>query len=496
MRRGISTGVAIFAAIAIAVAAAPAQAGVDTIGSGGVGDPFFPKSGNGGYDVTSYDIDLRYSPATNRFLGGTRTTIVAQVTQPSGLTRFNLDYRGPAITGLQVNNADADYSRDGQELIVTPSAPLPTGSTMEVAVRYKGKPGEVTDPDGSLEGWVRTSDGAFVVGEPQGSPGWYPANDHPSDKGLFEIAIEVPKGYKAVSNGTLDLQKVGDRRVFAWSTNDLMATYLATATVGRFRAEKVTGLRGSPSYSYTAIDPSFGGDGALDKGLAIIDLFDDSFGPYPFDATGGIIDRAPNVGYALETQTRPIYPTEPRVGLVAHELAHQWFGNQVTPADWSEIWLNEGFATWSNWWWAQSRGQMSVARRVDGICEQESDAGVWSPPPGSVGGPIEMFHSGVYVRGGAALQALRELIGKADFFAVLAAWAARDPNDPATTEDLISLVKATTATPDGEIDALFYDWVFDSGKPEGCSTPKAGSAETSGTRLNAALGVPDLSARR
>jgi aminopeptidase N len=474
-----------------AALAASAHAGVPTHGSGGLGDPLYPQAGNGGYDVSSYDIELRYEPRTNRFRAGTRTTILAEVTQPAGLSRFHLDFRGPAITGLEVNDAGATYAREGQELVVDPAAPLPHGSTMEVVLRYRGEPSEVTDPDGSLEGWVRTDDGSFVVGEPQGSPGWYPANDHPSDKALFAISVEVPRGYKAVSNGTLEQERSGDTRTFHWSADDPMATYLATATVGRFETEKAGDLPGEPGYSYTAVDPRFSGAGAIGKGLEIIDFFEESFGPYPFDATGGIVDHAPNVGYALETQTRPIYPGPPGAGLVAHEHAHQWFGNHVTPANWSEIWLNEGFATYANWMWSRERGGISLSGRLDGVCAHPDTSSVWEPPPGAVSAPQEMFGNGVYVRGAAALQALRELIGGGDFLDVLGAWASLGPDFKASTPALVALVKERSSVPDATIDAHFEDWVFDDGKPEGCGTAK-GSAQA----LAGALGVPDLSSLR
>lgn len=483
-----ATGIA--ALVVFALAAPGARAGTDTSGTEGLGDPMYPRSGNGGYDVLSYDINLRYDPKRNRFLGGTRTAIEATVTQPDGLDSFDLDYRGPEIKKLEVNGAEAGFSRDGQELVVLLDSVVPNAASLDIEVRYRGTPKQVGDPDGSIEGWVRTSDGAFVVGEPRGNPAWFPSNDHPSDKALFEISVDVPRPYKAISNGALHIEEVGsDRRRFEWSQDAPMATYLATATVGMFDTEKES-LAGTPSYSYVAVDKAFGSDGSIDRGPEIIHHFDDSFGAYPFDETGGIADSAPSVGYALETQTRPIYPGPPGDVLVAHELSHQWFGNSITLADWSEIWLNEGFATWAEWWWTEeeSGGDQTVAQTLDDLCALGGGSSVWTPPPGSVPGPEEMFHSGVYERGGGALQSLRELIGDADFFDVLAAWTAQDPHGSVTTEDLIALVKTETDTPDATIDAHFDDWVFDAGKPVGCTSMKS--------KLAPALGVPQLSARR
>ncbi len=485
---GVGRGLAIGAA-ALSFAVPSAQAGGPTVGSPGIGDSFFNEAGNGGYDVDKYDVELRYDPKRNRFLGGTNTEVSAEVTQPAGLTSFNLDYLGPRVMKVRIDGEEVNFSRNGGELTIEPAALIANSEEFDVEVRYKGKPKEVTDPDGSTEGWVATDDGAFVVGEPLGSPAWFPSNNHPLDKAVFEISVEVPRPYKAVSNGTLDVETDGNRQTFNWAADEPMATYLATATVGRFETQRDTNPPGSTDFSYVAVDPRFPGDGAIDKGFDIIDFFEGRFGPYPFAATGGIVDVA-DVGYALETQTRPIYPGPPGAGLVAHELAHQWFGNDVSLADWSEIWLNEGFATYANWLWSEFRGGLSLSEHLDQVCQAGAGSPNWSPPPGSVPGPEVMFHSGVYIRGAAALQALRELIGDADFFDVVLAWASQGPDGAVDTDDLIALVKAETPVADATIDDLFDDWVFDEGKPEGCGAPKS----TSG--LDAALGVPDLSRLR
>jgi aminopeptidase N len=489
--RGRVSGLATAAAVIAAglTAASPAAAGGDTTGSAGVGDSFFPRSGNGGYDVEHYEVRLRYEPDANRFTRGTRTTVEAVVTQPAGLTEFHLDYRGPQITSLLVNGAPADFSRDGQELIVDNPGLLGNGEEFSVEVAYRGRPPEITDPDGSSEGWVRTRDGAFVVGEPRGTPTWMPANDHPTDKASFEIRVRVPKGHRAVSNGLLDgIAESGPppRRTFRWSEDDPMATYLATATVGRFRVEEVNG----PRFEYYAVDKGLEVDGALDRTADTVDVIEGVAGPYPYGEIGGIVDRD-GPGYALETQTRPIYPGTPSSTLVAHEMAHQWFGNNTSLEDWSQIWLNEGFATWAEWHWREEEGVQTVADRLEFVCSRTAGSAVWDPPPGSVPGPAVMFDGGVYTRGGAALQALRELIGDTDFFAVLEAWGQHDPNDPVTTDDLIALVKSESAVDDATIDAHFLDWVYDEGKPQGCQSAKSRSRP-----LGTALGVPDLSLRR
>src|SRR3954453_17977928 len=177
-------------ALLVALLGAAAARAAFAPGSPGSGDPFFPLAGNGGYDVSHYGLTLDYTPSTDRLAG--TDVITARATQD--LSRFDLDLRGFTITQLLVNGVAATFSRDGQELIVTPRNGIRSGTTFTVSVGYAGVPEVITDPDGSIEGWVPTSDGAFVVAEPQGSPGWYAVNDSPRDKATFDFAITVPEG--------------------------------------------------------------------------------------------------------------------------------------------------------------------------------------------------------------------------------------------------------------------------------------------------------------
>ena len=192
---------------------------------------------------------------------------------------------------------------DGQELTIVPRPKLKAGETFVVLVEYAGTAQEVVDPDESIEGWVPTDDGAFVVSEPQGAPGWYPANDHPTDKALFDISITVPEGITALANGVLVSSETTDgKTTWEWSHGMPMAPYLATATNGVFSLTVTELPSGIPSY--VAVDPRRTNTAVLAHLPAMMAFFSDLYGPYPFDATGAIIDFAPHVGYALETQTK------------------------------------------------------------------------------------------------------------------------------------------------------------------------------------------------
>jgi aminopeptidase N len=442
-------------ACALLPAAAPAA---PTAGAPGLGDPFFPRAGNGGYDVGDYAIRLRYRPRTVRLRAA--TTITASATQE--LSAFQLDYAGPRVREVKVNGASAAHRRSGKELVITPAAAIPPGAQFVVEISYRGRPRPIVDPDGSKEGWFPTGDGAFVVGEPRGSIAWYPSNDHPTDKATFTVQATVPRGLKAISNGALaDVERGRRWTRFVWREAEPMSTYLATLAIGRFRLDRspIAGIS-----SVVALDPreAPAAERVLRKQGRMVRLFESLFGPYPFTEIGAIVDHAGFVGYALETQTRPIYPVAPDGLIVAHEIAHQWFGNSVTPTRWDEIWLNEGFATWAEWRWREELGGRSTAKTFARLLGRPASAAFWNPPPGDPGGPQNLFAESVYTRGAMTLEALRQRVGDEDFYDTLYNWASAHRHSNATTADFIALAESQSGE---QLDDLFQRWLYEPGKP-------------------------------
>jgi aminopeptidase N len=436
--------------------AAPARAAF-TPGSPGLGDPFFPLGGNGGYDVGNYDLTLGYDPSVKRLDG--RAVITATATQ--NLSRFDLDLRGFEIPSLTVNGRAARFTRDGQELIVTPAVPINSGSTFTVEVRYAGRPEVITDPDGSIEGWIPTDDGAFVVGEPQGSPGWYPVNDNPRDKATFKFAVTVPAGLTVMANGVLVSNSTSaGKTTWVWREGDPMASYLATATLGRFDLT-TSSVAGVPSY--VAVDPQLAKGQVLEKLPSIVEYYSSIYGPYPFDAVGAIVDDAKVVGYSLETQTKPNFPYVPDEATLAHELAHMWYGDSVTLTQWPDLWLHEGFATWSEWIWSEHQGNKTAAQYFKQLYSTPAkDTAFWNPPPGNPGSAASMFDGTVYDRGGMTLEALRERVGDPVFFRIMRTWAQQNKFKNVTTPQFIALAE----TESGQDLAGFFDtWLYQPGKP-------------------------------
>ncbi len=431
-------------------------------GGSGAGDPYFPKAGNGGYDITHYDLDLGYEPGTGHLTG--TATISARAAQD--LSAFDLDLEGLDVGGVTVDGEDARWDRAGQELTVRPREGLGEDETFRVTVRYSGTPVTITDPDGSEEGWLRTADGALALGEPTGSMAWFPGNHHPSDKASYEVTATVPEGLRAVSNGELVGERTGGgRTAFTWRTAEPMASHAATVAVGDYDIRRSTTPDGLPVY--VAVDPSLAAASrkVLQGIPEIMEWATEIFGPYPFSSTGAIVDRAGDAGYALETQNRPVFPGVPDTGLLVHELAHQWFGNSVTPKTWQDMWLNESFATYAEWLWQEEHGGDSAQQTFDALYDhgEETYEDLWSFPPAEPTSAAHLSDSPVYERGAMVLHRLRQTVGDTAFRALLRGWATAHRHGNADTADFTAYVERQA--PGRDVDAIWADWLYGHGKP-------------------------------
>ena len=342
-----------------------------------------------------------------------------------------------------------------------PRRSLAAGRTFVTTIRYHGKPRTYTDPDGAADGWVRSSDGVTVVSEPVGAMTWFPSNNTPRDKARYDITISAPKRLTAVSNGRLvGTDRRAKRTTWHWRERDAMATYLATMSVGEYKVLRGRTKRGTPIRSF--VDPRVGGEPVARRVRPVINYWERLFGRYPFVSAGVIFDNVP-IGYALEVQTRPVFPYVPDMGTFVHEQAHQWFGNSVTPKDWSDIWLNEGFATYAEWLWEARKRPNYPQRTAAAYYDMHGPNDTfWDTPVADPGRPENLFGDAVYTKGAMALQAIRNEIGDADFMRLLKRWPTVYRHRTVTTANLQSMAESISGK---DLDAVFEAWVYGAEKP-------------------------------
>ncbi|MFD0395398.1 M1 family metallopeptidase [Streptomyces nogalater] len=459
-RRIIAPGALAAASVLLAI---PASAASYTPGAPGIGDPYYPYYGNGGYDVSHYDLRLQYQPKTDELQG--TATILAKTTQD--LSRFDLDFLLD-VSEVRVNGTRAAFTTSGEhELVVTPKTPLPKGTPVTIVVRYHGVPSAKSAY--GFTSWHRTPDGGVAANEPEAAWWWFPSNDHPTDKATYDVSVSVPDGTQAISNGTLQStsSRLGWTR-YNWRQNKPQATYLATLGLGRFDITTSTSDGGVPvvnAYSKDLGDHEGAARASVERTGEIVDWLSDYFGPYPF-SSGGYVPNT-TTGYALETQSRVYY--SPRqfangtnTSLVVHELAHQWYGDYVSVKGWKDIWINEGFARYAQWLWSEHEGEGTTQELADYVyASHPADDAFWTIAPGDPG-PDHQFAGAVYDRGALAIQALRNEIGDDAFFAILKGWPKEHAYGNASVADFQRYAERVSGKP---LAALFDTWLFQPSKP-------------------------------
>lgn len=432
-------------------------------GPPGVGDSLYPHLGNGGYDVRHYTLDLTVNDVATADLSG-QTVIDARATQT--LSSLNFDFIGFEIKEIMVNGQPAEFERSKQELTVTPSSPLAENESFTVEIKYQGSPGEMNSIAIPIQtGWITFDSGSFVLSEPDGAASYYPVNDHPLDKASYTFRVTVPDPYEVGANGVLtETIDNGETTTFVFEARDPMASYLATINIDEFDVETSQSESGVPIRNYYPTGSPEAMRRPFERQGEMIDYFSELFGAYPFEVYGAlVIDTA--FGAALETQTLSIFSKamidpnelEGSESVVAHELAHQWFGDSVSLADWRDIWLNESFATYAQGlWMEQTRGGDALDRWVREIYAYVRENRQSMTPPGEPTAN-RLFNAGVYYWGALALHALRLEVGDENFFAILQTYHERFKGGNARTADFIAVAEEVSGK---ELSAFFDSWLY------------------------------------
>ncbi len=425
----------------------------------GAGDAYYPTDGNSGYDVTRYDLAITYDPGSKQLDGV--ATITATAT--ADLARFNLDLEGLRVSDVKIGGRPAKFAQEGDhELVITPPAPVAKDRSFVAVVTYGGKPTTIDDASLGRSGWqVSSTGGAFAAGQPHSATTWFPANDTPRDKAALKVTARVPGGWSVVSNGIEGgVAEDGGWTTFQWQEDTPIATYLATVAIDRWEIVRSQLPNGTP-----VVDAYAPGTSAEKKPIQarlpeVLGFLETKFGPYPQRAAGSIW-IADQIGFSLETQTRPIYAAWADLETVVHENAHQWFGDSVTLQNWADICLNECLASYSQWLWAEHEGENLDDRYRRELEQKRGSTRFWSPKLYDMGQGNEF--RGVYDKGIFAMHALRKQVGDEVFFTALKSWTTQHRDGNASWPQFEGHFAKASGQ---QLDGFFKAWFRDSGVPE------------------------------
>ncbi|MFI8190226.1 M1 family metallopeptidase [Streptomyces sp. NPDC085946] len=432
----------------------------------GVGDRLFPYLGNPGYDVTSYDLAFHYSGTNDRPLDAV-TTIDARAT--TDLDRVNLDFAHGTVRSVEVDGEPAAFGSSGEDLVITPEDPPSEGDRMRITVRHTSDPRPAKDREG---GWLRTADGLALANQADAAHLVFPCNDHPSDKALFTVRVTAPDGHTAVASGLpTGVDRAGGTTTWTYRTRHPMATELAQVSIGRSTVLHRTGPDGLPVRDVVPTRHRAALEPWLAKTPDQIAWMEEKVGRYPFE-TYGLLMADVSTGFALETQTLSLFEREMFTddaypewyvdSVMVHELAHQWFGNSVSPRTWSDLWLNEGHATWYEALYAEEKAGKPLEQRMKaayGASDRWRAAGgppaaPKAPEPGRKTG---IFRANVYDGAALVLYALRQEIGRPAFERVERAWVGLHRDGTAGTGDFVRLASQTAGR---DLGPFLQGWLY------------------------------------
>ncbi|MEU7139171.1 M1 family metallopeptidase [Nocardia sp. NPDC046473] len=428
-------------------------------------DEYLPQNGNRGYRVSRYELDLTYKVASNRLAGRAEITAVTTAVQP----RFSLDLsQALTVSKVFVNGAKAaKYTHQRGKLVITPQQRIPAGGVLSLVVQYGGIPRPVRGPWGAV-GWEELTEGALVASQPNGAASWFPCDDHPSSKASYRISITTDSPYYALANGTLLRKQVkASQTTWVYEQAEPMATYLATIQVGPYQKHRIVSPPNSvPMHAVAPVRLRANFEHDFARQPQMMAIFTERFGPYPFEGYTVVVTDD-DLEIPIEAQGISIFGANHCDGrrgaerLVAHELAHQWFGNSLTIRQWRDIWLHEGFACYAEWIWSEEAGgptadQLARAARHN-LSRQPQDIAVGDP------GPQHMFDDRVYKRGALTLHALRLELGDLGFYDLLREWTIRYRHGSVSTEEFTDLAGHYSRTP---LRPLWDSWLVEKPLPQ------------------------------
>ena len=417
--------------------------------------PYMPHSGDTRYSVVHYDLDIDYTPRTNR-LDGVATLQVRVLETTKAL---KIDLVGLGVGKVRVGgklHKQVSQNRHGLQLKF--GEDLVAGTELKIAIEYAGKPAPTRSRWG-LIGWEELENGALVASQPIGAPTWFPCNDRVDDRGTYSVAFTCDREFTvAVTGKPGQVSSRGGKRTWKFTSSVPTATYLMAVHVGEYTVYELgTGRLLTPRSRAAEVRAAFAPQ------TKMVPLFESWFGEYPQeDLTTVVTDEELEI--PLEAQGMATFginhcaAEEQR--LIAHELAHQWFGNSVGIRRWEDIWLNEGFACYAEWIWSEASGGPSIAECAEfhhgRLTELPQDLVLVDP------GAADLFDDRVYKRGALLLESLRRRLGTEFFKTLLLRWCSLKRHSLADTHAFISLVEGLTPEP---LNDLWQAWLRDTELP-------------------------------
>jgi aminopeptidase N len=402
-----------------------------------VEDSVYPEVGDPGVDALHYGLALAWDPRTSTLDATERLHFRSTASADD----FRLDFAAPLDpSSVTVDGEKATYDHDGKDLVV--DRPVEANAEYTLVIRYSGKPEPVPAPvqrsDFSSTGWTVTRDGgAWTMQEPYGAYSWYAVNDQPSDKALYDVTISAPAGMVGVSNGALLSRRREDGdTVTHWRLDEPASSYLVTVAIGHFTMTEDRSPSGVPITYWTPADrPDL--LQRLRRAPAAMAWLEDRLGPFPFDQLGFLVVDSRS---GMETQTMITlgdtrYATSPEV--LVHEMAHHWYGDEVTPLDWRDVWMNEGMATYLQGVWQSEDEGTPLEDRMDYWATLDTQLRQDAGPPANY--RKDSFGAGnVYYIPAVMWDELRKKLGDDDFWKLVRAWPASHEDGNADYQEITS----------------------------------------------------------
>ncbi len=428
-------------------------------------------------DIQHIGLVLDVDPA-KRTVSGT-ANLRGMVIAPNTRT-IELDAVELTIDKVTSSGKPVTFRHDGKKLRVELAAPLATGAEWTLAIDYKGAPRRGLYFVGPDEGYPHKPLQVWTQGQDEDSRYWFPCLDTPHEKATSEVKVTVPANMFALSNGTLVSDKTsGERRTLHWRLDVPHSCYLVTLAVGDFGTIE-TKWRDVPVVYYVERGKEEMAERTLARTPQMLELFSQKFGvPYPYPRYAQVFVADFIFGGMENTSATTLTDTvliDERAAidydidaLVAHELAHQWFGDLVTCRDWGEGWLNEGFATYSEYIWREHHegrdaADLELEEWADAYFGEDAGRYRRTIATKLFDEPIDIFDHHLYEKGGRVLHMLRNVLGDDLFYKSLQHYLTKHRHGLVESRDLARAVEEATGK---VVDWFFSQWVIDgAGHPE------------------------------